>query len=371
MTVNNSPNMNLPIPVVGNEPGPTWASDLNNSLTLIDAHNHSTGSGVQITPSGMNINSALPLNNNNLTLARSLRLSSQGAPLALAADIGCLYEVGVDLYYNDGSGNQIRITQSGAVAGTPGSISSLTSPASASYNAGNQTFVWQSDANTPANMDFGSAILRNIVANSKGLTLAPPNAMAADYTLVLPALPAAQHFVSLDAAGNFGSAWVVDNSTVEISSNNLRVKDGGITPAKLSALGQQISSSSGAYINSTSTDTQITNLSVTITTTGRPVMILCIPDGTANPATIGPAASTAITDIGCRFSIYRDSSAIAIHQFDVSFPSGGFHTQTPVSSVATIDVVTAGSHTYQIFGKTTTSNTDLHCEYVKLAVYEL
>src|SRR4051812_17947618 len=120
MSSTTSPNMNLLIPTVGSEPGPEYAQDVNDSLTLIDQHDHTPGHGVQINPDGMDISSDLTFNNHNLTNARSIRFSPQGSPLALAADLGCIYESGVDLYYNDGNGNQVRLTQSGSVAGTSG-----------------------------------------------------------------------------------------------------------------------------------------------------------------------------------------------------------------------------------------------------------
>lgn len=203
-----STNMILPIPVVGIDPGPDWANNINNCLTIIDQHNHAIGSGVQINPDGININSDLAFNNSNLTLARSLRLNPQVAPLALVGDLGCLYESGVDLYFNDGNGTQIRITQSGAVAGTPGSIANLVSPASASYVSANSTFVFQSDVNTPGNVDGGFFILRNNVASSKGLTLQPPSAMAANYSITLPSLPGSNLPVSISSGGIMSAAQI-------------------------------------------------------------------------------------------------------------------------------------------------------------------
>ncbi len=232
-----SPNMNLPIPVVGVDPGPEWGNDLNSCLTFIDQHNHAPGSGVQINPSGLNINTDLPMGSNNLTIVRSVRFNAQNSPLALSTDLDCAYVSGVDLYFNDGNGNQVRITQSGGVAGSPGSIANLVSPASASYVGADETFVWQSDANTPANMDMASLILRNLVANSKGLTLAPPAAMGSNYTLTLPpAGTAAGNFVTIDTSGTMSSSVGVDNSTLQIATNVLQVKDAGIVTAKIADL---------------------------------------------------------------------------------------------------------------------------------------
>lgn len=197
-----SPNMSLVIPSVGTESGPTWAADINASLTLVDQHNHSSGQGVQIQPNGLNINSDLAFQSNNATDLRSTRYTPQAAALAVASDIGCLYVVGNELYYNDVTGgNNVQITTNGSVNSGAGSITGLPSgTASASYSAG--TFVWQSATSRAANMDAASYLLRNSTANSKALTLQPPSAMAANYSLTLPATPASQSFLALDTSGN-------------------------------------------------------------------------------------------------------------------------------------------------------------------------
>lgn len=218
-----SANMGLTIPTVSQEPGPTYAIDINTSLSLIDAHNHTTGQGVQIPSSGLNINSDLTFAGYNATNLRSSRYSPQGAVLATASDVGCVYLVGVDLYCNDGNGNNIRITQSGGLAGTNGSISGLTAPASATYVPLNSTFVWQSGVTIAATMDMRSAILRNSSAGSKGLTLSPPAALAADATITFPNIPGAKSFMTIDAAGNIEAqaAYSAGLTTSNIASNTI------------------------------------------------------------------------------------------------------------------------------------------------------
>lgn len=203
-----SPNMNLPIPVVGVDPGPDWANNVNASLSAIDGHSHTTGQGVPITPAAININTDLLMNGNNLTTARSVRFTSQAAVFTAPADIGCLYEVLGDLYYNDGSGNPIRFTQSGSIVGAAGTITGLPSgTASASFAGG--TFTFQRATATGANIDGASYILRNNSAGSFGLTLAPPNAMAADTTITLPNIPAVLSALTIDTSGNIGTTAVV------------------------------------------------------------------------------------------------------------------------------------------------------------------
>lgn len=232
-----SPNMNLPVPIVGIDAGPDWANNLNACLNQIDAHNHTSGYGVQIPPGGLNINADLTFQSNNATALRSSRFTAQLVPLSTSSssDIGCVYVSGYDLYYNDIVGNQVRITSGGGVAGSPGSITNLTAPASATYVSANQTFVWQSNTNVPANLDAASIILRNLTVNSKGLTLAPPSGMAADYSLILPALPLTTKILGCDSSGNINANVDADGTTLQFNANTLSVKSAGITTTQIAA----------------------------------------------------------------------------------------------------------------------------------------
>ena len=226
-----SPNMGLPVPVVGQDLGPQWATDNNSCLGAIDSHNHSTGQGVAINPAGMNINSDLTFGGNNATGFRSLRLSVQPSALSLATDLGCLYVSGVDLYYNDESGNQVRITSGGTVNATSSGISSGT--ATASFVAG--VLVVNAASTTPANVQCASILLGNNSAGTNYATLSPPSALGSNYSLVLPTIPAVKSIMALDASGNMSAPYTVDNSTIVISSNVIEVPTGGIDVAQLSS----------------------------------------------------------------------------------------------------------------------------------------
>lgn len=394
-----STNMSMPIPTVSVDPGPQWGLDLNSCLNILDAHDHTTGYGAQITPGGINISSDLTFLSNNAISLRSARFSSNAAVLVLAADLNCLYTVTNDLYYNDGLGNNVRITQSGGVAGSPGSISNLTSPASAAYVAVGTTFVWQSAANTAAYMDCSSLLIRNITANSYACTLNAPAAMGANLALTLPSLPASQKFMTLDNTGLMSAPYVVDNSTIQIIANTIQVPTSGITEgniangavttakiganavttakiddlnvtrAKLAALGQQVSSSSGTFsVVTASGETAVTNLSVTITVTGRPVWVGLIPDGTAGTSIIGGDALVSTNAIGVIYKIKRSSVEFA--RFNVN--AYGL-SQIPVTAIQFIDTAAvAGTYTYTVTAESTGfTGSNAYCYRALLVAYEI
>lgn len=197
-----SPNMNLPVPTVSTDPGPDWANNVVACLSIIDGHNHSLGEGVQIGTNGINITADFPQNNNNLTLVRSLRFNPQSAPISNPTDLGCLFESGVDLYYIDGSGNLVRITQSGTVTGSTGTITGLPSGTASASFAGS-TFTFDSATNTPAQMAVGPLIIGQNILNSKTVTISPSSSQASNYALVFPiALPSVQSTIVSDNAGN-------------------------------------------------------------------------------------------------------------------------------------------------------------------------
>lgn len=379
MAVNNSPNMNLPIPVVGSEPGPQYATDVNSSLSLVDGHDHSSGSGVQITPAGINISADLPFNTNNATLLRSTRYASQVTPISGSADLNCLSVSGVDLYYRDGSGNIVRITQSGGVAGSPGSIANLTSPASASYVALNGTFVWEQDASTAANMDFASAILRNTSAGSFGLTLSPPT-LASDYTLTLPSIPMTTAFLTVDNTGNIGSSipisqgitdtMLADNSvtTRTIVSQNVttaKIADNAVTPIKLSAANYGNSGTSGIFLTSSTSPVDVQTASLTASGL-RPVLVV------VGPASNGAASFMQITDntnppVGLVF-ITRTATILTQQQLQTN--NAGQTIVVPYGA-SIIDFPTAGTYTYKIQAKVVSATSILELSHVNIIAYEL
>lgn len=368
MSIALSPNMSLPIPGVGNEPGPDFASDVNNSLTLIDGHNHTAGSGIPITPSAISINSALSMAGNTLTLTKSIQFQSQPSPLA---DLGSIYESGLDLYYTDGAGNQVRITQSGSLAGAAGTITGLPSgTASASFAAG--TFVFQAATNTGANVDGASFIFRNSTANSFGLTLQPPNAMGANYALTLPTIPAQTNVMSLDASGNMGSITydaVGQNMSATGANAIANSRTRGVS--NLVGVGGVAISAPTTATNSTQTLSHIVAIDVQIDTSGRPVYLGLISYEGTDPD-VGSAVQVVGSASGEVNFVGTSSAGTFTYATQVINDSGGGSGITvPPSSFNAIANVPAATYTFQVWIRVLGTPSTITIRGVRFVAYEL
>lgn len=364
--------MGMPVPVVGVDPSPTWASLLVTDLGIIDSHDHTTGNGAPLTTSSITVNANFPFAGNSITGLKALIFTSQTVPIpASGIYLDALYVSGVDLYYNDGNGNQVRVTQSGGIAGSPGSISNLTSPASASYVAGSTKFVWQSAATTSADMDFGAAIMRNNTASSFALTLQPPT-LGSNYSITLPALPASQKIMTMDASGVMAAPYSLDNSTIVASANVIGVPAGGIgttqlaalsvTNAKLAALNYTLSSSCGTFSTTSTSYGTVTNFSISLTTSGRPVSFQLVPDGSTSDANPSTAFSTGSSTMFWR--VARDATVVAVGQWGTSI-------NVPVAAMAGTDFgASAGTYTYTFQIRSSSSN-NVGISYAKFFVQEL
>jgi hypothetical protein len=219
--------LNLPTPSI--TPGPTWASELNTALTAVDAHNHTSGQGIQVPSAGININSDLSFQGYNGVDFNSTRFDSLGSPLSAGTDIGCVYVVNGDLYYNNSIGQQIQITAAGALNAT--SIGGIggdygTSTASVFYQSVNQTFYFWQNTNQSANLDIGPVTIRGTGASAFGVKLIPSGAMAGNYSLTFPAaLPASTSLITVGSSGTMGYG-TPDGTTTQIVSQVLSVKNG-------------------------------------------------------------------------------------------------------------------------------------------------
>lgn len=165
-------------------------------------------------------------------------------------------------------------------------------------------------------------------------------------------------------------------TTPKIADGNVtsaKIQDNAVTRAKLSALGL-VASGGTANSNTTSgSRVDVSPLSVTITTTGRPVLVALIPavaNGTFT-SRLGSRTSSGATAEGGVF-IMRGSTdifetVVGINASGASNP----HIMLPVSSIFTIDTgAAAGTHTYKVQAYALNSGA-LELHDCKLVAFEL
>ncbi len=286
MSLTLSPNMFLTIPGVGTEQGPDYAIDVNNCLSIIDQHDHTPGSGVQITPAAININADLTMATNNLTDIKMLQMSPQGAQTAVlsiyVAPGGESPSIN-DLWYNDSNGTAVQLTKQGLVNATLASIPGE------SYSAGTFTWVQGALSTTPANFDIGYITLRpNIAATTYGTRIRPNPSLASSWILTLPNNPsglASNSFLTLDASGNMTTGPTVNAG---LTTTNLSPTAG--------ILGSQLASNANIVGTQLSASANIasTQLAVTGVTAGSYVSpnITVNAEGQITSATAGTLATS-------------------------------------------------------------------------------
>lgn len=132
--------------------------------------------------------------------------------------------------------------------------------------------------------------------------------------------------------------------------STIKIQDGAVTKSKLAPLGQQLSLSSGSFTTTSLSETDVTNLTVTITTTGRPVWVGLVADTSDNNFKI---VSLNFNSEGADATLFikRGSNYIfrSLLQFfmdntganncAINYPIGGFQTVDPVG---------AGTYTYTV-----------------------
>lgn len=105
--------MNLSLPTVGITAGPTYATQLNTALEAVDAHDHTSGKGVQIPSAGININADLAFNSYGITALKFLGLETQST--APSTNKSVYVDNSNDLYYKNASGVSVQLTNGGSI----------------------------------------------------------------------------------------------------------------------------------------------------------------------------------------------------------------------------------------------------------------
>lgn len=348
-----TPYMNLILPVVGplGTQGPDWANEINAALTLIDQHDHSSGLGKQITPAGLNINQTFQMNSNQISEIASLALDNL---VAQPSSSNLIYEYAGELYFNDANANQVQLTSGGTInVASVGTISGDyggSNPANVSFSNSTETYLFTKAPGETGSIACGPISIYQNVAGSYYAKIQQNVAQAANVDWTLPvALPATKLPMKSSASGVLELSQIltseiadaqitegkltasvagnglsggagsplavnVDNATIEINSDTLRLKDAGITPVKLAAFKYGSQNLTGSTTGSGWTNVG-SSVSLTGLTTGRPLFI-CIQPATADSYIRGLKATGGVgnTTIGGLVRVLDQFSGVLIRQ---------------------------------------------------------
>lgn len=149
-------NMSLNLPTVGVTVGPTYATLNNTAFTTIDAHDHTTGKGVQVPTSGININASLEFNSNSAVEVTFIGLESQGSKPGTVRSV--YVNSSNDLYYENASGTEVQITDGSNLAAVGSGVITFSSITTSPYS------VLTSDAQKILGVNTSTAKTLNLPA---------------------------------------------------------------------------------------------------------------------------------------------------------------------------------------------------------------
>lgn len=171
-----------------------------------------------------------------------------------------------------------------------------------------------------------------------------------------------------DTGGASENLWTIQTGIgdLELATNISKDKE---VNSIVGPGGVAVSSSTGSYSMSSTTQADVTNASVTITTSGRPVVI------TLKGSYVGVENNT---DQNCSAYLEIDRGGTTVETMhlyygDPTFTGGGlnWHLNIPPGCVSAVDEVSAGTYTYKLQAQVTSTNTSIKVNQCYLVVYEL
>ena len=240
-------NMSLNEPSVGVTTGPDWATQVNENFETIDTHDHTSGKGVQLTPSALNINADLEFNQNSATELKNVIFDSS---VTAATTSYSVYQSGGNLYWRNGSGTAVQITSGSGINTSGGSISNMTGNAQVQFSNVNNSYTFKFDSTLTDGIakvvvsdiqlyfyNTGSATTRSVNLKYTGSGTGSNTLTVPDETGTL--LSTATSFagaISVGATGGSGSITLDAQTDINLDSDSgvVNFKDGGTAIGKIS-----------------------------------------------------------------------------------------------------------------------------------------
>ena len=196
---------------------------------------------------------------------------------------------------------------------------------------------------------------------------------------------------SEDNVASFADGSVTTSKLADGSVTTAKIANAGVTTAKIANAGvttakiansnvtyEKLEDSNIGITSSSSTQTNllasgavdVTNLSQSLETHGRPVLLKIISDGSGNSSFIN-VFNLSSTDADVEFIFFRDATEIG--RYTVGITVGGasaVYNQIPFCAISHLDNPSAGTYTYKV-QMDTTGGTSTQISYAKLVAVEL
>lgn len=241
-------NMNLTLPT-NHGSADTWDVILATVFGLIDAHDHTTGKGVQVPSAGLKINGDVAWSYGGTPYAVTSLLATAYTPSATTAVTGYTSAMFVnsangELYWRTAAGSNVQLTSgtalnvasfAGGIGGDYASVGAL-----ATFDDATDSY-WLMQQGSPrpwAGLRVGNLdIYQQAASITNRVRISSPSALAASYAMTLPtALPASTLALQLSATGQISASNTFSTSpkfttaeTLHISACDAQTASGGPT----------------------------------------------------------------------------------------------------------------------------------------------
>jgi hypothetical protein len=202
-------------PAVGTA-GPGFAVTMNGAVqACIDAIETGVSTSV-----GLTVDSNVDCAGYELQDLGALKLNNKGSSFA---DSAAIYIRESELWFNDSSGNQVRITLGGSLDATSlggiGGDYGGGDPAAVVYTAVSSKYVFTQDPGVPASLETGTIRLLPLSAGGNAISITSP-APGSAYNLTLPsAPPASTSLVTMSSVGTLATTRTPSVDTVTASAS--------------------------------------------------------------------------------------------------------------------------------------------------------
>lgn len=209
------PNISIELPDVGQDVD-EWGAILNADLSLIDAHDHTSGKGVRIRAAALDIDGDVAFGGNGLTTVGRVDFSEVAA---LAAGAGVLFMSSADqeLYWRTAGGTNVKLTSGTSINTTlvGGILGDYTSVgAVVAYDDSGDRYTFKQQSGNWARLASGDVRLFEFnTTDAVFVGLAAPAALGASYTITMPtAAPGSKSLVHMDTSGVLTATNTLDSN---------------------------------------------------------------------------------------------------------------------------------------------------------------